>query len=50
MGKPGPQDQKRLPRQHPELGDLVALDGSLVNSVLPMHRAEYQTPVSAGHC
>jgi len=32
-----------LPSQHLELGDLVAIDGSLIDSVLSMHWAEYRT-------
>lgn len=32
-----------LPSQHVELGDLVAIDGSLIDSVLSMHWAEYRT-------
>ena len=32
-----------LPSQHSELGDLVAIDGSLIDSVLSMHWAEYRT-------
>ncbi len=32
-----------LPAQHLDLGDLVAVDGSLINSVLSMHWADYQT-------
>ncbi len=32
-----------LPSQYSELGDLVAIDGSLINSVLSMHWAEYRT-------
>ena len=32
-----------LPPQHSELGDLVAIDGSLIDSVLSMHWAEYRT-------
>ena len=32
-----------LPSQHCELGDLVAIDGSLIDSVLSMHWAEYRT-------
>ena len=39
------QSQARgvLPSQYSELGDLVAIDGSLVDSVLSMHWAEYRT-------
>ena len=32
-----------LPSQHSEFGDLVAIDGSLIDSVLSMHWAEYRT-------
>ena len=32
-----------LPSQYAELGDLVAIDGSLIDSVLSMHWAEYRT-------
>jgi len=32
-----------LPSQNSELGDLVAIDGSLIDSVLSMHWAEYRT-------
>ncbi len=32
-----------MPSQHCELGDLVAIDGSLIDSVLSMHWAEYRT-------
>lgn len=32
-----------LPTQHADLGDLAAIDGSLVDVVLPMHWAEYRT-------
>jgi hypothetical protein len=32
-----------LPTQYSELGDLVAIDGSLIDSVLSMHWAEYRT-------
>jgi hypothetical protein len=32
-----------LPAQHTELGELVAIDGSLIDSVLSMHWAEYRT-------
>jgi len=31
-----------LPKQHPELGDLVAIDGSLIDAVLSMHWADYR--------
>jgi len=32
-----------LPSQYSDLGDLVAVDGSLIDSVLSMHWAEYRT-------
>ena len=32
-----------LPSQYSELGDLVAIDGSLIDSVLSMHWAEYRS-------
>lgn len=32
-----------LPNQYTDLGDLVAIDGSLIDSVLSMHWAEYRT-------
>ncbi len=32
-----------LPNQHPELGKLVAVDGSLIEAVLSMHWAEYRS-------
>jgi hypothetical protein len=32
-----------LPSQYSELGELVAIDGSLIDSVLSMHWAEYRT-------
>ena len=32
-----------LPSQHSELGDLVAIDGSLIDAVLSMHWADYRT-------
>lgn len=31
-----------LPREHAELGNLVAIDGSLINAVLSMHWADYR--------
>ena len=39
------QSQARgvLPSQYSKLGDLVAIDGSLIDSVLSMHWAEYRT-------
>ena len=33
---------KILPEKHNEYGDLVAIDGSLINAVLSMHWAEYR--------
>lgn len=32
-----------LPNKHPELGDLVAIDGSLIDAVLSMHWADYRS-------
>ena len=31
-----------LPKQHPELGDLVGIDGSLIDATLSMHWADYR--------
>ena len=31
-----------LPKQFPELGEMVAIDGSLIDSVLSMHWADYR--------
>jgi hypothetical protein len=31
-----------LPQNHPELGDLVGIDGSLIDAVLSMHWADYR--------
>jgi hypothetical protein len=31
-----------LPKQNPELGDLVGIDGSLINATLSMHWADYR--------
>jgi hypothetical protein len=31
-----------LPKQHPELGDLVSIDGSLIDAVLSMYWADYR--------
>jgi len=31
-----------LPKQHPELGNLVGIDGSLINATLSMHWADYR--------
>jgi len=36
------QTTKHLPMKHPELGDLVAIDGSLIDAVLSMHWADYR--------
>ena len=33
---------KTLPRKHTEYGDLVAIDGSLINAALSMHWADYR--------
>ncbi len=33
---------KLLPNQYPELGELVAIDGSLIDAVLSMHWADYR--------
>jgi len=33
---------KILPKEHPELGELVAIDGSLIDAVLSMHWAGYR--------
>ena len=33
---------KALPRKHTEYGDLVAIDGSLINAALSMHWADYR--------
>lgn len=35
--------QKVLPAQHSDLGDLVSIDGSLINAVLSMYWADYRT-------
>ena len=35
--------QKILPIEHSELGDLVSIDGSLINAVLSMYWADYRT-------
>ena len=37
------QAKGTLPSQYSKLGDLVAIDGSLIDSVLSMHWAEYRT-------
>ena len=37
------QARSVLPIQHANLGDLVAIDGSLIDSVLSMHWAEYRS-------
>ncbi len=34
--------QKTLPKEYSELGDLVAVDGSLIDAVLSMHWADYR--------
>ena len=34
--------QKTLPKEYTELGDLVAIDGSLIDAVLSMHWADYR--------
>lgn len=34
---------KILPREHAELGNLVAIDGSLIDAVLSMHWADYRS-------
>ncbi len=34
--------RKSLPREYSELGDLVAIDGSLIDAVLSMHWADYR--------
>lgn len=39
-----------LTSQYLELGDLVAIDGSLVGSVLSMHWAEYRTALKRLSC
>ena len=31
-----------LPNRYPELGDLIALDGSLINATLSMYWADYR--------
>ena len=36
------QASKILPKQHPELGNLVAIDGSLIDATLSMHWADYR--------
>jgi len=36
------QASKILPKQNPELGNLVAIDGSLINATLSMHWADYR--------
>jgi len=36
------QAAKILPKEHAELGNLVAIDGSLIDSVLSMHWADYR--------
>jgi len=39
----GQQARKVLPNLHPDLGDLVAIDGSLIQAVTSMHFADYRT-------
>lgn len=36
------QAQKTLPKEYAELGDLVAIDGSLIDATLSMHWADYR--------
>ncbi len=36
------QASKILPKQNPELGDLVGIDGSLIDATLSMHWADYR--------
>lgn len=36
------QASKILPKQHPELGNLVGIDGSLIDATLSMHWADYR--------
>jgi hypothetical protein len=36
------QASEILPKQNPELGDLVGIDGSLINATLSMHWADYR--------
>ena len=36
------QASEILPKQHPELGNLVGIDGSLINATLSMHWADYR--------
>ena len=36
------QASEILPKQHPELGDLVGIDGSLIDATLSMHWADYR--------
>nr|WP_319493489.1 hypothetical protein [uncultured Desulfobacter sp.] len=35
------QASKSLPREHKNLGDLISIDGSLINAVLSMYWADY---------
>jgi len=37
-----PQARHCLPRQHPKLGELVAIDGSFIDAVLSMHWADFR--------
>ena len=41
-----------LPKEHAELGDLVSIDGSLINAVLSMHWANYRkgSKKAKAHC
>jgi len=36
------QDVGVLPKEHPELGDLIGIDGSLIDACLSMHWADYR--------
>jgi len=36
------QARRCLPKQHPDLGELVAVDGSLIDAVLSMHWADFR--------
>jgi len=36
------QASEILPKQHPELGNLMGIDGSLINATLSMHWADYR--------
>ena len=41
-----------LPKEHAELGDLVSIDGSLIDAVLSMHWADYRkkSKKAKAHC